>query len=325
METLSQQNAPSIPSTEGTGGLTYVAVSAARNEAQYIELTIKSVVAQTVRPLKWAIVSDGSTDGTDDIVRKYAAQYPWIELVSLSDRKVRDFGGKVYGIRAGLAKMEGLSYDVIANLDADVSFGPEYFSYLLKKLEENPKLGVVGSALNEGGRNKYDYRLTLLSHVSGPCQVFRRQCYEGIGGYVPLKQGGVDFSAVWKARAMGWETQTFPEIAYEHHRPMSSAKHSGLKSWTYSGRMDYVQGNHPVWEMFRCLNYMRSWPFVLGGVLTFSSYLWHGLRNDERVIPDNAVRLLRQEQMRQLGKLLTGKSGGATSPRPQHQKSGDTA
>jgi poly-beta-1,6-N-acetyl-D-glucosamine synthase len=215
-----------------------------------------------------------------------------------------------------LEKIGDLPYDVIANLDADVSFGPDYFDFLLNKLKENPRLGIVGTALNEGGQNKYDYRLTLLAHVSGPCQVFRRQCYEGIGGYTPLQQGGVDFSAVWKARAKGWETQTFPGMAYEHHRPMSSAKHAGLKRWTYSGRMDYVQGNHPVWEVFRCLNYMRSKPYVIGGVLTFCSYLWHGWRNVERVIPDDAIRLLRHEQLHQLRKLISGNSGGADSPRP---------
>jgi glycosyltransferase involved in cell wall biosynthesis len=52
--------------------LRYVLVTPARKEAQFIELTIKSMVAQIVRPLKWVIVSDGSTDGTDDIVRSPA-------------------------------------------------------------------------------------------------------------------------------------------------------------------------------------------------------------------------------------------------------------
>jgi biofilm PGA synthesis N-glycosyltransferase PgaC len=304
MKIPSQQQSLSTPESDVPGTLKYVLITAARNEAQFIELTIKSVLAQAVRPVKWIIVSDGSTDGTDEIVRKYAAQHSWIELVCMSDRKKRDFGGKVYSIRAGLAHLGVLPYDVIANLDADVSFAPSYFDFLLKKLEENPRLGVVGTALNEKGHNKYDYRLTLLAHVSGPCQVFRRECYEEIGGYTPLEQGGVDFSAVWKARAMGWETQTFPEMAYEHHRPMSSAKHTGLKLWIYTGRMDYVQGNHVVWELSRCLNQMRRRPYLVGGALTFCSYVWHALKGVERVISDDAVRFLRHEQLLQLRKLV---------------------
>ena len=52
--------------------LNYVLITPARNEAAFIEQTIESVVAQTARPAKWVIVSDGSTDGTDEIVGRYA-------------------------------------------------------------------------------------------------------------------------------------------------------------------------------------------------------------------------------------------------------------
>src|SRR5271168_2747142 len=102
--------------------LSYVLITPARNEADYIELTLKSVVTQTVRPAKWIIVSDGSTDGTDDIVRKYAADYPWIELLRMPERLERNFAGKVLAFQAGYTKVADLPYSVIANLDADVSF-----------------------------------------------------------------------------------------------------------------------------------------------------------------------------------------------------------
>ena len=109
----------------------YVLVTPARNEAQFIELTIKSVVSQTVRPLKWVIVSDGSTDGTDDIVSKYAAEYPWIELVRMPERRERHFAGKVGAFNAGRAAVRDLQFDVIGNLDADVSFESGHFEFLV--------------------------------------------------------------------------------------------------------------------------------------------------------------------------------------------------
>src|SRR6266436_8272881 len=105
---------------------TYMLITPARNEAQFIELTIKSVVAQTVRPLKWVIVSDGSTDGTDDIVAKYAAEHDWIELVRMPERRERHFAGKVYAFNAGYAKVKGLDYQIIGSLDADMSFDESY-------------------------------------------------------------------------------------------------------------------------------------------------------------------------------------------------------
>ena len=75
--------------------LTYVLITPARNEEAFIELTMKSVVNQTVRPVKWVIVSDGSTDSTDAIVKKYAAEHDWIELITMPERRERHFAGKV--------------------------------------------------------------------------------------------------------------------------------------------------------------------------------------------------------------------------------------
>src|SRR2546427_12470163 len=86
----------------------YVLVTPARDEAAYIEETIKSVVAQTILPLRWVIVIDGSTDGTDEVVRKVAAEHAWIELVSVPRRAERDFADKVAAFNAGQAKVAGL-------------------------------------------------------------------------------------------------------------------------------------------------------------------------------------------------------------------------
>src|ERR1017187_3184405 len=119
----------------------YVIITPARNEAQFIELTLKSMVAQAVLPLKWVIVSDGSTDGTDEIVKKYVSDNPWIELVGMPEREERHFAGKVHAFNAGFARLKHLDYDVIGSMDADISFDERYFSFLLGKLAENPALG----------------------------------------------------------------------------------------------------------------------------------------------------------------------------------------
>src|SRR5450432_237516 len=99
---------------------TYVLITPARNEADYIELTLQSMVAQTVRPLRWVIVSDGSTDATDDLVRKYMADNPWIELLRMPERQERHFAGKAHAFNAGYERLKGTEYDVIGCLDADV-------------------------------------------------------------------------------------------------------------------------------------------------------------------------------------------------------------
>src|ERR1700740_2201449 len=111
----------------------YVLITPARDEAEFIELTIKSVIAQTIRPLRWVIVSDGSTDGTDEIVSRYAAEHSWIELVRMPERSERNFAGKVHAFNAGYSLVKELKPDVIGSLDADISFDEEFFSFLLCK------------------------------------------------------------------------------------------------------------------------------------------------------------------------------------------------
>jgi biofilm PGA synthesis N-glycosyltransferase PgaC len=284
----------------------YVLITPARNEAAFIELTIKSVVAQTVRPAKWVIVSDGSTDGTDAIVSKYAAENPWIELIQMSQRRERHFAGKVYAFNAGYAAMKNVEYEMIGSLDADISFDEDYFSYLLRKLAEDPTLGLVGTPYQENANPIYDYRFVSIEHVSGACQLFRRECFEGIGGYVPVKGGGVDHIAVVTSRMKGWKTRTFTEKICLHHRTMGTAQRSVLLARFKVGSLDYALGGHPIWEFFRAIYQMTRRPFVLGGLMLAAGYLWPLLRRAKRPVSSEFVAFRRREQMRRLNAFLLG-------------------
>ncbi len=289
----------------------YVLITPARNEAQFIELTIKSVVAQTIKPLKWVVVSDGSTDATDDIVKRYAAEHPWIELVRMPERRERHFAGKVHAFNAGWARVKDLDYEVIANLDADVEFDAEYFAFLLSKFAENPRLGVAGTPFTEGSF-QYDYRFTSIEHVSGQIQLFRRRCFEEIGGYVPREMGGIDHVAVISARMKGWQTRTFLEKPYLHHRVMGTATANILMvSWNL-GKKDYVLGTAALFEVFRCIYQARRRPVVIGGILHLAGYLWAMMRLD-RQVPAEIVAFRKQEQMRRLKRLFTGSRDLASS------------
>jgi len=286
--------------------LDYVLITPARNEAQFIELTIQSVVKQTVPPIKWVIVSDGSTDGTDEIVRKYANEHPWIELVRMPLRRERHFAGKVHAFNAGYARVQHLDYEVLGSLDADVSFDQDYFSYLLRKLAEDRTLGLVGTPFKEGTNPTYDYRFVSIEHVSGACQLFRRECFEQIGGYVPVKGGCIDHIAVISARMKGWKTRTFTEKVCLHHRQMGTAQNSVLMARFRNGRKDYVIGNHPMWELCRAAYQMSKKPMVLGGLMLVSGYVWALIRRVERPVSPELVAFYRREQMQRLRRFFKG-------------------
>lgn len=290
----------------------YVLITPARNEAALIERTIKCVIDQIARPLRWVIVSDGSTDGTDDIVRKYSAQYPWIELLRTPERQERHFAGKVLAFNAGYELVRGLNYQAIGSLDADISFDNGYFAFLLEKLAWDDRLGLVGTPFTDSSVS-YNYRFVSIEHVSGACQLFRRECFEEIGGYVPVKGGGIDRIANIASRMKGWKTRTFTEKTYLHHREIGRAEDGRLGASLKDGAKDYAVGAHPVWMFFRVLYQMSKRPFVIGALALGWGYIKMYCQRAERPVSTELVKFTRQEQMRRLKGFLTGQAFRAHS------------
>ena len=282
----------------------YALITAARNEVALIEATLCAVISQTVKPVRWVICSDGSTDGTDDIVRRYGRQFPSITLMRMPEHRERNFAAKVSCLMAAYKSLRDVSFDVIANLDADVTFEPDYIEFLLERLAGDPKLGVVGTLFMEGGRQKYDYRFINEAHVTGCCQVFRRACFEDINGYLPLQAGGEDWAAVTMARMRGWKTQCYKEKLYTHHRTMGSATHHVLRIHLRQGSRDYMTGSHTLWQLSRSMFQMSRRPYILGGACLMLGYLLTLLRGTTYSVPEDLRRFHRAEQMARLRRLL---------------------
>jgi biofilm PGA synthesis N-glycosyltransferase PgaC len=282
----------------------YVLITPARNEARFIGASIESVVAQTERPRRWVIVSDGSTDGTDDIVKTYAARHPWISLVRRPEHAERHFAAKVRSFNAGYATLSGEPYDIIGNLDADITFDQDYFEFLLGKFAEDARLGVAGTPFVEG-ETSYDYRFTSIEHVSGACQLFRRACFEEIGGYVPVAGGGIDWIAVTTARMKGWKTRTFVERGCHHHRPMGTATAGRFRALYKLGRQDYFLGGHPLWEVSRAAFQATRKPYVFGGLVLLAGYVRALVGGTHRPVSAELVSFHRREQMQRLRHTLS--------------------
>jgi glycosyltransferase involved in cell wall biosynthesis len=285
--------------------LRYLLITPAKNEATFIALTIRSVISQTVRPVRWVIINDGSTDRTGEIVEGYARKHDWIELLQMPERQNRDFASKADCVNTAYDHAKHLPHDIVASLDADISFEQDYFAFLLQKFVDDPRLGLAGTPFSENGKT-YDYRFSSTHHVSGACQLFRRECFEGIGGYTPVKGGGIDVIAVLGARMKGWRTQTFTEKTCSHHRLMGSAQERRKILVGFSaGQKDYRLGFHPVWEVFRSVYQMTRRPFIVGGAAMLSGYSWAMLRRPERSVNQELIRFQRQDQMRRLREFLS--------------------
>jgi glycosyltransferase involved in cell wall biosynthesis len=290
--------------------LSYVLVTPARNERDFIEGTIRSVIAQTHLPSKWVIVSDGSTDGTDELVGRYAREHNWIELLRMPEHRDRSFAAKAVCFNTAFDSLRPVSFDLIANLDADITFELDYLEFLAGRFADNPRLGVAGTPfIEDAGQpqgHSYAHRFADLQHVSGACQMFRRQCLEELGGYSQIKGGGIDWVAVTTARMKGWQTRTFLEKTCFHHRKMGTASRNPLMARFQHGQEDYYVGQHPLWQLLRGAFQMRSKPVVLGGLFLILGYFWAMIRRVRRPVSPELISFRRAEQMARLRKMILG-------------------
>jgi poly-beta-1,6-N-acetyl-D-glucosamine synthase len=279
----------------------YVLITSAHNEERFIKKTLDSMVGQTLLPEGWVIVDDGSTDRTAEIVEQYAARYPWIELVRQAQRRDRNFAGKVHAVNAGLERVQSLQFEIMGNLDADVSFQPDYMAFLMQRFSEDPELGVAGTPFTQdGGYDSTKDSFEGDNYVAGPCQLFRYRCFQDIGGYVANRAGGVDWIAVMTARMKGWKVRSFAEKRFHHYRSMGTAGRSSLAAIFTYGEKDYYLGNSPVWQLFRVAYRMTKRRIFVDGLALFCGYCWAAVRGVRRPVTPELIRFHRREQMKKL-------------------------
>jgi glycosyltransferase involved in cell wall biosynthesis len=288
---------------------TYVLITAARNEGPYIGKTIGSVVRQTILPLKWVIVSDGSTDSTDEIVRSCASRHTFIEFVRRrSDCERPNFASKVHAFHEGYRRLNGLSYQFIGNLDADITFDAAYYEEMIARFRTNPSLGIAGGFIYESIRGRFRNRPTNRSHsVAGAIQLFRRECFEAAGGLYPLEVGGEDAHAEIMARMAGWQVQAFPGHVVFHHKSGGSVR-GFLRENIRQGYVDRALGSHPLFEIAKCVRRAKGRPYVLGAFFHLTGYILARFWRDSAVDRDTA-RYVRQQQLNRIYSILFGRFG----------------
>jgi biofilm PGA synthesis N-glycosyltransferase PgaC len=304
--------------TSNTGGRkdqSYALVTAAYNEEKLIEKVILSIVQQTVTPAKWIIVSDGSTDGTDEIVRRYADRYSFIELHRITEDHPRNLTAQVNAINAGFARLKDFDCRFIGNLDADITLEPTYFERLLPEYDGDPRLGLAGGFIFEDQDGKFKPRRSnTLSSVAHAVQLFRRECLDALGGYRAFTWAGADWYAEVSLRMKGWHVRSIPELPAYHHRP--TGKGFGLlRYWYRGGIMDFYMGTHPLFEIFRVVRRFREKPYVVGALVRFSAFLWAYSSRTVRQVPDNFMAFLRKEQMERLRLGWWGSKSAPVEPR----------
>lgn len=286
----------------------YALMTAAYNEEAHIEKTIQSVLSQTYLPTKWIIVSDGSSDRTDEIVQAYVNKHDFIHLLRVDRVPGHSFGSKVIALRRASKLLDDMAFDLVGNLDADVSVGPSYFEDLIARFDMDLKLGIAGGYVWDKRGERYQEngsnRVYAVAHAA---QLVRRECYEAIGGYAVLKYGGEDWHAQVSAMMKGWTAQSFPDLHIFHHRPTGKAENL-LRYKFREGRMDYSLGSDSLFEIFKCLKRIPEKPFFVAALARLVGFIWSSVLRENRPVSNEFVAFLRREQRERLGLLLRRKS-----------------
>lgn len=281
-----------------------VVVSPVRNEAGYIQRTLDSMVAQTVRPAEWIVVDDGSSDATAHLVAACAQRHGFIRLAPREDRGFRQLGaGVVSAFAHGLTQARTPDYRYLGKLDGDLSFGPRYLEIMLATLAREPRLATVSGKVfrPEGGRLVQEF--IRDDHTAGQFKLYRREAFEDIGGFVAAV--GWDAIDVHRCRMKGWQARSFhhPEALLIHHRLMGSSVRNIYRGRVRLGKANWHMGYHPLYAIASGLFRMHERPRVIGGLISIAAYLYAALRGEPRFADAEFRDYLRRWQLDELRSL----------------------
>jgi poly-beta-1,6-N-acetyl-D-glucosamine synthase len=277
----------------------YVLITPAKNEEASIQATLGSVVNQTVRPAEWVIVSDGSTDRTEEIIQATSKAHPWIRLLRLPPRTERNFAAVVHATEAGVRGLTVDSYQYIGLLDSDVRFQADYFERMIEQFESSPRLGLAGGVVIDLGQPK-DRFPRNRDDVPGATQFFRRTCFEELGGLVAVPEGGWDALSCAQARMRGYETRLFTHLIVDHLKPRNLSEGGVLRRRWQMGVRDYALGYLPLFEGLKCLGRLLDPPPVFGGIAWWIGYCCAALQRRERHVPGDLLEFVRSEHKKRL-------------------------
>ena len=283
----------------------YVIISPVKDEGEFIEKTLKSVAAQTVQPLLWVIVDDGSCDRTPEMASEYAAAHPWIRVYRLPRGRARQPGSAVINaFNAGRGFIEDLQFDFIVKLDGDVNLPSTYFETVLSKFTADPRLGIASGVYAElNGRRWLEIPMPHY-HAAGASKVIRVACFEQIGGFISAR--GWDTVDEIRAQAQGWKTAHFREITFEHLKPEGSGIGS-LRTNFMHGEIFYMTGGGGLFFWLKVLH--RAWrgrPVVAGAVAMVFGFTMSWMRNRRRLVSDAEARYYRVMLNRRILRALSG-------------------
>lgn len=276
----------------------YIVISPVRNEEMYFERTLKSMVAQTIKPIEWIIVDDGSTDNTRNIIAKYLNENPWIIVIARTPKSYHPGAGVVQAFYDGFSAVKTADWDYVVKLDGDLEFDKDYFEQLFFRFTENSKLGMASGKTFVYDGDDLVMEPCIDSHVRGASKVYKRACYEAIE-QIPEILGWDTLDEI-KAQMNGWETRSFKDLRIIHLRRMSFLNNDWSRGRTKLGKQYWILGYHPIYLFAKSIYRMFEKPYVLGGYGIIYGYLLAWIRNEPQYYEKRVIDYIRAKQKKRL-------------------------
>lgn len=265
----------------------YLLITPCKNEGKNLPSLIDSVAKQTIKPLIWVIIDDGSTDNTPVVLKNFEDRYNWIKILRLEEAP-RDLGlhlaqvmQKGFDHAINLCNQNELTYYYLGNVDGDLTLPSTFYENLITEFENNSMLGIASGGLiltNSDGQLVHVTGLPV-DEPSGGDILIRRSCFEECGG-IPQSYA-YDSVIKAKARLKGWQTRRFEENIVTEARDVGNAENY-LKGYWHMGKTSHYLNLHPAHVFFRSILKSTKKPYY-GGLVYMTAYTCYLLKREEQV------------------------------------------
>jgi glycosyltransferase involved in cell wall biosynthesis len=280
----------------------YVLITACRNEAAFVDALIGTVTAQTLPPLAWVIVDDGSSDSTYQLAQQRAKTIPYLVVAQMPTGRPRSFSSQVFAAQHAYQLLRHHEFDFVGYLDADISLPSNYYERVIAEFSRDSRIGLCGGMLLDKMPNGFS-NIRVGSedyHMPGGIQFFRRECFDQIGGHHPIEGGGQDTVADIMTLMHGYVISTIDDLQAIHLRPHGVSKHSCFIRGYHWGLKFYLIGYHPLYYLAQCIRRISERPiFFAAGSMLLGFFLANLLR-PPRPVDRRFITFLRRLQLKRL-------------------------